>query len=71
VVDLDHRAPNVFGTAGQNTRSRLFVAVVRGTAPAVVQDLDGNGVFDETDLELMGFDIISQVVTRDFVITGF
>jgi hypothetical protein len=64
-------APNVFGTVGQNTRSRLFVAVVRGTAPDVVIDMDQNGVFDEKDLELMGIDVISNVVKRDFTINGF
>src|SRR5262249_62391108 len=48
-------APNVFGTPGQNTPSRLFVAVVGGLAPDVVVDLDQNGVFDQSDLQLMGF----------------
>src|SRR5262245_45447254 len=64
-------APNVFGTPGQNTASRLFVAVVRGSAPDVVVDMDQNGVVDEKDLALMGFDVISNVVTRDFTINGF
>lgn len=64
-------AANVFGTVGQNTRSRLFVAVVNGTAPDVVSDLDQNGIFDEKDLELMGVDVISNVVKRDFTINGF
>ena len=64
-------AANVFGTVGQNTRSRLFVAVVGGTAPDVVVDLDQNGIFDEKDLELMGVDVISNVVKRDFTINGF
>ena len=64
-------AANVFGTVGQNTRSRLFVAVVRGTAPDVVIDLDQNGIFDEKDLVLMGVDVISNVVKRDFTINGF
>jgi len=64
-------APNVFGVVGRNTSSRLFVAVVRGTAPDVVVDMDQNGVFDEKDLELMGVEIISNVVKRDFTINGF
>lgn len=64
-------APNVFGTVGQNTPSRLFVAVVRGTAPDIVFDMDQNGVFDDKDLELMGVDVISNVVKRDFTINGF
>ena len=64
-------APNVFGTPGQNTASRLFVAVVRGCAPDVVVDMDENGTFDERDLELMGFDVISNIVKRDFTINGF
>src|SRR5262245_2375488 len=64
-------APNTIGIQGQNVPSRLFVAVVKGTAPDVVQDMDGNGVFDEKDLALMGFEIISSVVKRDFVVNGF
>jgi len=64
-------APNAFATAGQNTPSRLFVAVVKGTAPDVVLDMDQNGVIDEKDLELMGVQIISNIVKRDFTINGF
>lgn len=64
-------AANVFGSVGQNTPSRLFVAVVRGTAPDVVVDMDQNGVIDEKDLELMGVEVISNVVKRDFTINGF
>ena len=64
-------APNVFGTAGQLTRTRLFVAVVDGAAPNVVADRDGNGVFDEKDLALMGFHVISNVRKIDFTINGF
>src|SRR6185295_4184142 len=63
-------APNVFGTPGVDTPSRLFVAAVNGVAPAVVRDLNLDGQFDEEDLALMGFEIISQVRTVDFVITG-
>jgi len=63
-------APNVFGTPGVDTPSRLFVAAVNGVAPAVVRDLNLDGQFDEEDLALMGFEIISQVRTVDFVIKG-
>jgi len=64
-------APNAFATVGQNTPSRLFVAVVNGTAPDVLLDMDQNGVIDEKDLELMGVQIISNIVKRDFTINGF
>jgi len=64
-------ARNVFGAVGQNTRSRLFVAVVKGTAPDVVLDMDQNGIIDETDLALMGAAVISNVEKRDFTINGF
>ena len=63
-------APNVFGTPGVDTPSRLFVAAVNGVAPAVVKDLNLDGQFDEEDLSLMGFEIISQVRKVDFVIKG-
>ncbi len=64
-------AKNVFGIAGQDTPARLLVAVVGGTAPDVVTDMNGDGVFDEKDLEAMGFSVISNVVVRDFIISGF
>ena len=64
-------APNVFGAVGQNTRSRLFVAVVKGTAPDVVLDMDQNGIIDEADLALTGVAVISNVEKRDFTINGF
>ena len=63
-------APNVFGTAGVDTPTRLFVAAVRGVAPAVVRDANFDGQFDEEDLALMGFEVISQVRTVDFIIKG-
>src|SRR5262249_32183854 len=63
-------AANAFGTVGVDTRSRLLVCAVRGTAPAVVQDLNFDGKFDEKDLQLMGFEIVSQVRKVDFVIKG-
>lgn len=64
-------AQNAFGAVGQLARSRLFVAIVEGAAPNVVQDLDGNGVFDEKDLRLMGFNVIFNVRKIDFIINGF
>lgn len=63
-------APNAFGGVGMLTPSRLFVAVVSGTAPDVVQDRDGNGTFDKKDLELMGFQVISNTPSVDFIING-
>jgi len=63
-------APNAFGTPGVDTPSRLFVAAVNGVAPAVVNDLNLDGQFDEEDLALMGFEIVSEVRKVDFVIKG-
>jgi hypothetical protein len=60
-----------FGDKGTLTESRLFVAVVDGLAPNVVIDKNGDGIFDEKDLELMGFDVISNVVKRHFIVNGF
>ena len=57
-----------FGAPG--TESRLFVAVVDGGAPDVVEDKNGDGIFDEKDLELMGIDVFSNVVKRRFIING-
>ena len=64
-------APNAFGLAGVRTPSRLFVAVVEGTAPDVVNDVDGNGVIDKKDLKLMGYKVISNTPKVDFVVNGF
>lgn len=41
-------------------RSTLFVTAVRGTAPNVVTDQNGDGRLDEKDLELMGYDVIAS-----------
>ena len=60
-----------FGDAGTLTESRLFVAVVDGVAPDAVTDMNHDGIFDEKDLELMGFDVISSVVKRHFIVNGF
>jgi hypothetical protein len=63
-------APNVFGKVGENTPSRLFIAVVEGTAPDVVLDMDNNGIFNKKDLRLMGYKVISNTPKVDFVING-
>lgn len=63
-------AANAFGTVGEQTPSRLFVAVVEGVAPDVVLDMDGNGVFNKKDLKLMGHKVISNTPQVDFVVNG-
>lgn len=63
-------AANTFGLVGQRTPSRLFLAVVEGTAPDVVTDMDGNGVLDKKDLKLMGYKVISNTPKVDFVVNG-
>jgi len=47
------------------------VAVVKGTAPDMVTDMDGDGVFDKKDLKLMGYDVISNTPKVDFIVNGF
>ena len=64
-------APNAFGSVGADTPSRVFAAVVDGTAPDVVVDMDGNGVFNQKDLRLMGYKVISNTPRVDFVVNGF
>lgn len=63
-------APNSFGKVGELTPSRLFVAVVEGTAPDVVVDMDNNGILDKRDLRLMGYKVISNTPKVDFVVNG-
>ncbi len=63
-------AANAFGLVGQATPSHLFLAVVDGTAPDVVVDMDGNGVLDKKDLKLMGYKVISNTPKVDFVVNG-
>ena len=63
-------AKNTFGREGEQTPSRLFVAVVEGTAPDVVEDRDGNGIFDEKDLQLMGIKPVSNTRKVDFIVNG-
>lgn len=64
-------APNSFGKVGENTPSRLLVAVVEGVAPDVVTDMDGNGVINIKDLKLMGYKVISNSPKVDFTVNGF
>ena len=64
-------AANSFGHAGEYTPSQLFVAVVEGTAPDVVTDMDGNGVFNKKDLRLMGYKVISNTPRVNFTVNGF
>lgn len=49
--------------------SRLFATVVKGTAPDVVTDENGDGRLDEKDLEAMGFDVIGNNRSVDFKIS--
>ena len=63
-------APNLFGTVGENVDSELFVAVVEGEAPNFVIDMDNDGDFDKDDLDLMGFNVISNVKQIDFIVNG-
>ena len=62
---------NSFGRVGENTPSRLFIAVVEGVAPDIVKDMDGNGILDKKDLKLMGYKVISNTPKVDFVVNGF
>ncbi|TCV86348.1 hypothetical protein [Sulfurirhabdus autotrophica] len=63
-------APDSFGTVGEKTPSHLFVAVIEGTAPDIVIDMDGNGIFDKKDLKLMGYKVISNTPQVDFFVNG-
>jgi hypothetical protein len=63
-------AAGAFGTMGALTPSHLFLAVVEGTAPDVVIDMDGNGILNKKDLELMGYKVISNSPKVDFVVNG-
>mgnify|MGYP001570130845 FL=1 len=63
-------APNAFGRVGELTPSHLFLAVVEGTAPNVVIDMDGNGILNKKDLRLMGHKVISNTPKVDFVVNG-
>jgi hypothetical protein len=63
-------APGAFGTVGALTPSHLFLAVVEGTAPDVVIDMDGNGILNKKDLVLMGYKVISNAPKVDFVVNG-
>jgi len=63
-------AKNAFGVEGEMTPSRLYVTVVEGVAPDVVQDLNGDGVLDNKDLKLMGYRPLAKGRKVDFVING-
>jgi hypothetical protein len=63
-------AKNAFGIEGQLTPATLFVAVVEGTAPDVVEDRNGDGKIDAKDLRLMGYNVISKTRKVDFVVNG-
>jgi hypothetical protein len=63
-------AKNAFGVEGQMTPSTLFVAVVEGTAPDVVEDRNSDGKIDAKDLRLMGYNVISKTRKVDFVVNG-
>lgn len=63
-------AKNAFGAEGVQTPSRLFAAVVEGTAPDVVQDMNGDGGHDEKDLQLMGYKVLSQARKVEFAVNG-
>lgn len=63
-------AKNAFGVEGQMTPSRLFVTVVDGVAPDVVLDLNGDGKFNDRDLDLMGHNVLSKGRHVDFVVNG-
>ena len=42
-----------------------------GTAPNVLNDMDGDGDIDKKDLLAMGLSILSPVKTVKFVVNGF
>lgn len=49
--------------------SKLFVTVVKGTAPDVVTDENGDGRLDQQDLQAMGYDVIGNNRSVDFKIS--
>lgn len=63
-------AKNVFGVEGEMTPSELTVTVVEGTAPDVVQDLNGDGKFDNKDLKLAGYKPLTKAKKVEFVVNG-
>ena len=63
-------AKNAFGVEGQMTPSRLYVTVVDGVAPDVVQDMNGDGMLDNKDLKLMGYRPLSKGRKVDFIVNG-
>lgn len=63
-------AKNAFGVEGQMTPSQLFVSVVEGVAPDVVQDMNGDGKFDNKDLKLMGYRPLAKGRKVEFTVHG-
>jgi hypothetical protein len=64
-------AKNTFGLEGQEVPATLFVTVVDGQAPDAVEDLNGDGSFDNKDLKLMGFRPLAKGRSVEFVVNGF
>ena len=60
-----------FGIEGEIVDSRLFVAIVEGEAPDVVEDMNGDGKYSAKDLKMMGYKVISNVKKVDFQVNGF
>lgn len=63
-------AKNAFGVEGEMTSSELLVTVVEGSAPDVVQDMNGDGKFDNKDLVLMGHKPLTRAKRVEFVVNG-
>lgn len=66
---------NIAGTTGRTEdETEIWATWLIGApalAPNMVMDADGDGEDGEKDLELMGFEVISQVREVDFVVNGF
>ncbi len=63
-------ARNAFGVEGEMTSSELLATVVEGTAPDVVQDMNGDGKFDNKDLVLMGYKPLTRAKRVEFTVNG-
>ncbi|MBI1820566.1 MAG: hypothetical protein HYR79_02545 [Nitrospirae bacterium] len=63
-------AKNAFGVEGEMIPSHLFITMVKGTAPDVIEDRNGDGKLDAEDLELMGYEVIAKSRNVDFVVNG-
>ena len=60
-----------FGTVGEIERAKLLVTLVEGDAPAVVEDMNGDGKLTRKDLKLMEYKILSKVKRIPFDVNGF